>query len=154
MRRAFPLACVNNGSPALAGFAIGFASLLSATGCGNGLTSVSGTVTLDGDPIRATNDVRATVYFNPADGGVAAYGLVDEDGRYEMYTGREEGVAPGRYDVTFNATQLVPPKEPGGTPSGRRISPPRYTTPASSGLSYTIEPQGATIDLALTSDGA
>ena len=38
-------------------------------GCGNSLASVSGKVTLDGKPIQGGNDVRATVYFNPAGAG-------------------------------------------------------------------------------------
>jgi hypothetical protein len=110
------------------------------SGCGNGLADVSGTVTLDGAPLRGGNDVRATVYFQPASGsGAAAVGILDESGRYTLSTGSEEGAAPGDYVVTFTATQIIPSKEPGGTPSGRRITDLKYANAKTSGLQFTVQ---------------
>jgi hypothetical protein len=120
-------------------------------GCGNSLASVAGKVTLDGEPIRGGEDVRATVYFNPAgSGGVAAVGLVDENGEYRLATGSEAGVPPGEYKVTFTAAQLVR-NAAGGAPGGKRISPPRYAVADTSGLSFTVEPGSNTYDLVLSS---
>ena len=116
------------------------------------MAHVSGTVTLDGEVIRGGNDVRATVFFNPIGSeGVAAVGLVDENGKYSLTTGSELGIPPGQYSVTFTATRLVATKEPGGTPSGKRISPIRYATPSTSGLKCIVEPGTNTYDLALKS---
>ena len=120
-----------------------------ALGCGNGLARVEGIVTLDDEPVRGGDGVRATVFFHPADGGSAAVGLVDETGRYELKTGAETGVSPGEYAVTVTATQKVMPRSGGGTPTGRRISPPKYATPTTSGLRFTVESGRNTIDLGL-----
>lgn len=125
---------------------------LGLPGCGNGLARVTGSVSLDGEPVRGGGDVRATVFFTPVAGGSASVGLVDESGAYELRTGSEAGVAPGDYAVTFTATEKIVPKD-GGTPAGRRISPPRYAAPSTSGLEFTVEPGSNTIDLALTSAG-
>lgn len=121
------------------------------SGCSNGLASVSGKVTLDGEPIRGGEDVRATVYFNPdGSGGVAAVGLVDENGEYRLTTGSENGVPPGTYHVTFTASKLIR-NAAGGAPGGKRISPPRYAVASTSGLTYTVEPGNNTYDLVLSS---
>ena len=56
--------------------------LLIAAGCGReseNLASVTGTITLDGEPLA-----DALVVFAPTSGGTTAYGRTDESGRYEM----------------------------------------------------------------------
>src|SRR5262245_11309935 len=47
--------------------AVGAASLLflALSGCGSKLAQVTGVVTVDGQPLRGGNDVRATVVFQP-----------------------------------------------------------------------------------------
>src|SRR5262245_38136533 len=83
--------------------------VLTLTGCGNGLAKVSGVVTLDGQPLRSGNDVRATVYFQPASGaGAAAVGILDEEGKFTLSSGSQTGVAPGEYVITCSATQIIP----------------------------------------------
>ncbi|MEO1498829.1 MAG: hypothetical protein AAFV43_16950 [Planctomycetota bacterium] len=71
---------------------------------------------------------------------------------HQLSSGGENGVAPVEYKVTVNATQLIPPSEPGGTQGGRRISPIRYATPGTSGLQFTVEPGRNELDLQLTTD--
>lgn len=129
------------------------ALLTTISGCGNGLARVSGEVTLDGELVKATDGIRATVYFNPADplAGASAVGLVDEKGRYHLSTGAKEGIVPGEYNITFNASQLISSPS-GGASGGKRISPPRYATQSGSGLQFTVEPGSNTFDLVLTTD--
>ena len=81
-------------------------ALLLHTGCGDGLCRVSGTVTLDGEPL-----VGAFVLFTPtADEGDNATSQTDEDGRYTLQTltGRVDGgTTPGTYVVTFSQLESV-----------------------------------------------
>ncbi|MCZ2340847.1 MAG: hypothetical protein LC104_03520 [Bacteroidales bacterium] len=76
---------------------IGF---LMMTGCGNGLSALNGTVTVDGKPAPA----GISLSFIPVDGGSPSYATTDEKGQYEaMFTFQEKGIQPGRVRV-----QLVP----------------------------------------------
>lgn len=84
------------------------------TGCSNsGLNSVSGTVTMDGQPY---GDVLVT--FNPVDGsgGAIATGTADSGGHFRMGTfGPGDGVKPGKYKVTV--APLNKEAKPAGHPS-------------------------------------
>lgn len=65
-----------------------FSSLL-ITGCSsNQFGGVSGKVTLDGKPLRS-----ATVEFSPA-GGSPAYGVTDDEGRYQLLWSADQQGAP------------------------------------------------------------
>ena len=132
--------------------AIAAAALLTFSGCGDGLAHVSGSVTLDGNPLRGGDGVRGTVYFQPvSDTGTAAVGILDEEGQYRLSSGSREGVEPGQYVVTCTATEIIPPTSPGGTPSGKRTTPQKYASARTSGFQFTVEPGGNECNLALTS---
>ena len=71
-----------------------------------------------------------------------------------MRTGREEGLPSGDYDVTVTANE--PPaatqSEGGGPPPpGKAITPVRYRSKATSGLSFVVEAGDNEINLELTS---
>ena len=120
-------------------------------GCGSGLAEVTGVVTVDGQPLRGGNDVRATVIFQPSTGvGRVAVGLVDEVGQYHLSSGSEEGVVPGEYVVTCSATQLVRGRD-GGAAGGRRVTDSKYANSKTSGFKFTVEPGTNQFDLALNS---
>ncbi len=124
------------------------------SGCGSDLGQVTGVVTLDGQPVRGGNDVRATVYFQPmSGGGAAAIGLLDENGQYRLCSGSQEGVAPGEYAVTFSAMQLVRTKD-GNAAGGRRITDASYANARTSGFKFTVAPGQNEFDLALNSRAA
>jgi hypothetical protein len=127
---------------------------LALGGCGSDLGQVAGVVTLDGQPLRGGNDIRATVYFQPtAGGGTAAIGLLDENGQYRLSSGSQEGVAPGEYAVTFSAMQLVRTKD-GQAAGGRRITDPNYANARTSGFKFTVAPGQNEFNLALNSRAA
>jgi hypothetical protein len=130
------------------------AALLAAvaiSGCGNNLSQVSGVVTINGKPLRGGDDVRATVYFQPTSSdGTTAIGLLDENGRYQLSSGSQQGVAPGEYVVTVSATQLVRSKA-GQVAGGRRITDATYASANTSGLKFTVQPGVNAFDIPLES---
>ena len=83
------------------------ASLLLA-GCGDGKSTVTGTVTMDGTPLTGGN-----VSFMPEGGGPMASGAISETGEFTLYTNANPGAAPGKYKVTVN-----PPFEASGGSAG------------------------------------
>lgn len=121
-------------------------------GCGNGLASVSGEVSLDGEPLRGGGEVRAIVYLYPEGGsGAPAVGLVDDAGEYSVMTGTKDGVAPGSYLVSISASELIGEDIPGVPRSGRRITPPHYADPRQSDLRVQVAEGSNEFDFALDS---
>lgn len=88
--------------------------------------------------------------FQPVAGsGASAVGIVDENGQYQLSTGSEEGIQPGEYIVTCSASELIPPKDPAGTPGGRRITDAKYNSAATSELRFTVHPGKNRFDITL-----
>ena len=85
-----------------------FVSLLS--GCGNkyGTTPVTGTVTLDGDPLAG-----AYVIFYPVEGGRAnSTSKTNDKGEFDLsYTHDSGGAIPGSYKVLVSKTKKVNEKD-------------------------------------------
>jgi hypothetical protein len=83
--------------------------LLFLAGCGGGtFPSVTGTVTLDGQPLSG-----AVVVFNPDGGGQVATGVTNSSGKFTMGTLRQgDGVRPGKYRVTITKTAERPKPTP------------------------------------------
>lgn len=122
-------------------------------GCGSGLSSVSGNITLDGQPLAGGENVRITIMFYPASGrGAPAAAIADEDGGYFLSTGSKEGVVPGSYVVTLSAVEFIPSKTPGGMPAKKVLTPSRYANAKKSGLSADVKPGRNTFDFELHSD--
>lgn len=131
-----------------AAFALSIAAL---SGCGGVYDStVSGVVTLDGNPVP-----RGTVTFHPTEAGPSSYARIEEDGTYSVQTGRERGLPPGEYQVTVIANEPPPVLQTaagGPPPSGKPITPPWYRSKQTSGLRYTVENGSNEIDLELSSE--
>lgn len=119
-------------------------------GCGGSSeATVQGIVTLDGSPIPT-----GSISFNPSVSGVPAYAMVTESGGYEVFTGREPGLKAGEYTVTVVARKQPPVRETatgGPAPPGEAITPRWYASPATSGLTFNVEPGSNEINLELTS---
>lgn len=120
--------------------------VLCIAGCGgdSNLTKVSGTVTMDGEPVGP-----GTVAFAPVDPtGVLASGNVDEEGKFVMSTSNPgDGVRPGEYRVSITIV-----KEPahgdarGNIIPATYLTPERYMNPATSGFTATVE-AGKSLDV-------
>ncbi|QDT96721.1 carboxypeptidase-like regulatory domain-containing protein [Gimesia aquarii] len=77
--------------------------LLLQVGCGDRgdrpeLAHVSGTITLDGNPVEC-----ARVMFMPTEGGAprGAIGVSNPDGKYELIYINEKGCPPGKFKVAI-----------------------------------------------------
>jgi hypothetical protein len=148
--RRFPASCKNVSPVRILCL---LSALITVAGCGDGLASVTGVVTLDGQPIPRGSDVHGTVNFYPENGsGAAAAGMIDESGRYSLRSGSREGIAPGGYLVSVVVNRITLPKTPAGMPQPTLLTPKRYASVTESGLRQEVTSGSNTIDLALTSD--
>ena len=121
-------------------------------GCGSNLATVTGTVTLDGQPLAGSDKMSGTVQFSPEGGrGATAVGNLDQSGRYHLSTGSRVGVLPGKYLVSVSAVEIIPPKIAGEAGSGRLATPPRYADAKSSGFTADVAPGKNIFDYALSS---
>lgn len=118
MHQAFPRS-FSRANPGFRHSILTTATLLTACwaiGCGGSsetevpLSSVTGTVTLDGQPLE-----NAGVQFSPVDveviegtnlGGSSGFAETDADGRYRAQSGRESGLQPGNYLVQISKTSF------------------------------------------------
>ena len=101
----------------------GAVAIASATGCGNGLKPVAGTVVVDGKPAME----GARVVFHPQGNTKIANGVVGADGSFEMMTYQKKGVMPGDYKVTLiNSTKSIPTPDFDAVPAGSQQPPPGW----------------------------
>lgn len=101
--------------------ALAFISL--ATGCGNGLSGVSGTVTLDGKPLD-----KAFVEFSPPNGR-PSMGKTDSNGYYRLeYSTSQTGVEAGEHKVRIftHEEASIDMKTGEPTPPVKEIVPAKY----------------------------
>lgn len=128
------------------------AMLLGTVGCGDGMARVTGTVSIDGNPVVKTDTVRAEVTLKPVAGGSAATGSVDAGGRFRLAVGSSPSVSPGDYAASVRIREVTPPATPGGYPKSRNLMPDRYANSAKSGLVYTLEPGSNQIEIEIPAE--
>jgi hypothetical protein len=121
-----------------------FLSCLALSGCSKEnmmVAPVSGTVTLDGAPLRA-----ASVTFQPKGGGRPSFGVTNDQGHYVLeYSLDELGAKVGPCVVKITTQRG---SDDSGSKPTKELVPKRYlTTP----LEVQVEPKSNTIDIALTS---
>lgn len=98
---------------------------LTASGCGDGLASLQGMVTIDGQPAPR----GLVLEFSPLGVGSSSYATTDAEGRYEAaFTFRRKGIEPGEHLVRLLPSQVEPPM-PEIDASGRPVAPEK-TEPA------------------------
>ena len=123
-------------------------------GCGDRLATVTGHVTLDGEPLAGGPELRGIVQFNPAGGsGVTATAYLDAEGKYRLATGSQDGIMPGPYEVAISATRIIY-GQPGEAPSGRPVTLRRYAKAKDSGFTADVAPGRNTFDFELHSEVA
>lgn len=121
---------------------------LALSGCGGaGTAEVSGTVTMDGQPVP-----NALVTFTPEGEGSPAYGRTDSQGQYKLqYTQDASGAVPGQYVVSISTyTDGDPDAEP-PVPRSPETVPARYNVETE--LTATVDTSGKPHDFALESSG-
>lgn len=124
-----------------------FVALLVLSGCSPNAATVTGTVTLDGQPLK-TGDVS----FHPAGGnGAVAYGKIDANGKYVVSTGDETGLAPGQYAVTVVATEAMPQPTGNVEVIPKVLTPLKYNTPETTDIKVEVKPGANEIPIDLKS---
>ena len=128
-----------------AGWAAGCGGRPSADYSGVGLADVSGTVTLDGDPLAG-----AVVRFHEPGTGRYAFAETDGAGRYTLqFNSEAAGVLPGPKEVHISTAATGPEVTGGGGPE--RV-PARYNRDTE--LTAEVKADAThTFDFALTSGG-
>jgi hypothetical protein len=121
-------------------------------GCAKQTAAVSGSVTLDGEPLHVADRQRGTIIFHPSEGGPVGTGVIGSDGTYRVSTGQNMALAPGAYRVTVRVVEVLPATEETLEPTGRPVTPAIYANAATSGLTYEVVPGENQIDLELRSD--
>lgn len=142
--------------------ALCFAALL-CTGCGGSsdnavpeLMVVSGTVTLNGEPLT-----KASVIFSPQPGtqGNGGVGVTDDSGKYTLqHQSNNPGIEPGKYDVTFSKWAMpdgspIPQGKTAADVEAKDIIPEKFRTVTESGPKNVAEVKanGDTFDFELKS---
>jgi hypothetical protein len=120
------------------------------TGCGRAPASVSGKLTLDGKPLAGSNQMRVTIMFYPEAGGAPAGAVADEQGRYQLATGAQVGLAPGSYTVLVAATESAPTAKEGMSKK-RIVTPAEYMDAKKTKLRAEVQPGSNTFDFDLKS---
>jgi hypothetical protein len=140
-----------------------FAVMATFAGCGGGnpfdTVPVTGTVTLDGQPVDG-----ALVLFQPSGDHKAASGTTDSSGKFTLTTGNAgDGAMPGQYKVTVSKTKTEASadlsgmsfeeaavkakqeddermkKYPGGQPPVQELLPVNYKDIEKSGLTFEVK---------------
>jgi hypothetical protein len=129
---------------------VGIFCLMALSGCSrsNFESSVSGTVTLDGQPIGP-----GFLVFAPAAGDTnPANGAIQTDGSYELKTANDAGLNAGKYKVSVTILDQpdVPPGERSYVVAKSRI-PEKYSDMTTSSLEFDVQSGSNTIDIRLSS---
>jgi hypothetical protein len=88
--------------------------------------------------------------FYPEGGGAPAAAVADDVGRYQLATGAQTGLAPGKYTVIIAATESAPMAKEGKT-NKRVITPAEYMDPKKTKLRAEVQPGSNTFDFDLKS---
>lgn len=112
------------------------ALLAGATGCGNDMSSLSGKVTVGGQP--PPPEAKGRITFQPVGEGPTVMGQINPDGTYIAQTGSTKGIPPGRYRVNIYGTIGTPAM--GGSGGVKMWHPERYANYDTSGLEIEIGP--------------
>jgi len=132
--------------------------ILTLTGCGGkgdpSHVSMSGTVTLNGEPLA---DAQVTFIPTGDTQGIGAGAWTGPDGRYQLIDRRgQPGTQPGTYKVTISK-RLMPDgseipaddKKPPIESPARESLPPNYSDSARTELQAVVPEQGGTVDFPL-----
>ena len=124
-------------------------AVLAIAGCGDANdATVIGVAMLDNKPLPS-----GVVSFKPQATGPSAYGQISADGKYQLWTGREEGLPSGQYLASVISTEASGStgKNGGPPPLGKAIAPLWYGDPTTSGLTIEVKPGDNEINLPLSS---
>ncbi len=125
--------------------------LLLLAGCGedNGLAPVRGRVLLDEQPLEG-----AAVMFQPEKEGAPATATTDAKGEFEMATAQAKGATLGLNKISVAKQVAVESKrktEESEIVPMKSLTPPKYASPQTSGLTVEVKRGMEPVELKLTS---
>ncbi len=125
-------------------------------GCGSPLPTLTGKVTVGGEPPPAVDDFFGQIALQLEEGGPITISPIDADGSYSIMTGGQSGLKAGKYKVAVSGMVGVPRELlPGQTDDGtRKWVPVEYADFATSGLTYEVQPGKNEWDLDIPAPGA
>jgi hypothetical protein len=126
---------------------------LFVTGCGNGMSSVTGAVTLDGQTITGADKNGTVTFYRESGGGAPSVGIIDQSGHYTLKTGSSDGIEPGVYRVAISVKKVAPQANRDALPVSTLITPEKYSSTKDSGFREEVKAGSNTIDFALSSKG-
>lgn len=122
-------------------------------GCSELPNTISGQVTLDGQPLTLEDDAHGTVVFQPANRqGPTLNGVISRNGEYQLTAGSMRSIDPGLYLATVSVVKIVPANSAASMPIGQRIIPERYSKSDQSGLRVIVGEGANRIELKLESE--
>lgn len=133
----------------LVGFAI---AATVVAGCNDGppMVSVTGLVTLDGNPVP-----DAAVVFEPTQSGPIGAATTDSEGKFKLVTSTREGLIPGEYRASVTKYEMlgIDPNKPGDFTNAKMqwVVPEKYSQMATSGLMYKIDKSDDALEVQLIS---
>jgi hypothetical protein len=117
------------------------------SGCAGSEATVTGKVTIDGEPAKS-----GTVTFYADGTGPAATGNIESDGRYSLSTGTDKGLPAGSYIAAVAVVEVIQPADPRSEPIPKLLSPEKYQVPATSDLKVEVKPGANDVPLELKSN--
>lgn len=125
---------------------------LVAAGCDRGpvLYPVTGSLTLDGKPLKG-----AAIGFIPKAGGRHGAAVTDENGEFVVGTfTADDGAWAGEHTIVVSAQRMVKPgnDRAGILPVMEYITPERYDNPETSGLPVEVKKDMDPVELRLTTE--
>jgi hypothetical protein len=128
-------------------------AFLVSVGCERQPTTVTGTVTLDHNPVVITPDMRGTISFQPLTGlGAVATGLLNPTGKYELSAGASSEIPPGEYQVAISIVKLAP-KSDGAEQGAKQVTTPKFASATTSGLTAEVQPGANKFNFDVSSSG-
>ncbi len=127
----------------------GLAFVLALCGCGEDgppVVPVNGKVMRDGKPLT-----NVAVSFVPTGSGLAAIGKADSSGNIQLQTNGRPGAMVGTYKVgiTEPIREMTPEALASGGPPPVSFDP-KFESPNSSGIEYTVAESGGTFEFTVT----
>ncbi len=116
-----------------------------SSGCGESSGTVSGKVTINGEPVSRLE----VIYVNVAQ-GFEANGMSNAEGNYKMYYGRANPDLPvGEYKIYLSNVEL---DESQAKDRAKQVKIPDAFTKSGSQLFKTVSPGDNIIDIAVTAE--
>ena len=127
-------------------------ALIALAGCGGDMATISGSVTLDGEPVGCHENMSGMVIFQNTAGGPKAFAAIDGSGDYQVSAGSAKYIEPGEYTATVSVKEFLESADGDSQRITKLVTPKKYTSARTAGLRFNVEKGGNRIDLALTSE--